>query len=153
MISGHLWPKGQSGALQFPERVSHYFPSGVGRDSQMPLSLLVALKLGFGPWPGPRGTSWFPPAEGAAVLVSADGPVAGHLGQSGPGGTSWSELEVLCLGEGAAGWAGDGFDVSRFLLGPSLEHIHPVTFLTGSPPPLPPLSLMDRVALEPLAAT
>lgn len=43
---------------------------------QTPLSLLVAPKLGFHPWPGPRDAGWFSPAEEAVLSVSADGPVA-----------------------------------------------------------------------------
>lgn len=91
MISGHLRPEGQRGALPFPERVSGYFPAGVGRQGTDAFVSAGPLKLGPRPWPGPRDAGWFPAAEEAVLFVSADGPVASHLRQGAAGIASWSE--------------------------------------------------------------
>lgn len=91
MISGHLRPEGQRGALQFPERVSGYFPAGGGQPGTDAFVSAGPPKLGPHPWPGPRDPGWFPAAEEAVLFVSADGPVASHLRRGASGEASWSE--------------------------------------------------------------
>lgn len=106
MISGHQWPEDWEQSHAVPSE-GFLFPSWqvLAETVQMPLSLLVAPKLGFCPWPGPSDASCFPPAEEAALFVSADGAAARHLGQGGSERASWKELAPLSLRGGCwLGW-------------------------------------------------